>query len=79
MRVNTEWGGFGDNGELDFIRTKWDLSVDEGSLNSGAQTFEKMISGMYMGELVRQVLVDMVWEDLMFQVTQHTACRLYLL
>ena len=55
------------------------LLVDEASLNPGAQTFEKMISGMYMGELVRQVLVDMVWEDLMFQVTQHTACRLYLL
>ena len=53
--------------------------MDEASLNPGAQTFEKMISGMYMGELVRQVLVDMVWEDLMFQVTQHTACRLYLL
>ena len=56
--INTEWGGFGDNGELDFIRTKWDLSVDEGSLNPGAQIFEKMISGMYMGELVRQVRLD---------------------
>lgn len=64
--INTEWGAFGDKGELDFIRTKWDLSVDEGSLNPGKQTFEKMISGMYMGELVRQVLVDMVWEELMF-------------
>ena len=41
--------------------------MDEGSLNPGKQTFEKMISGMYMGELVRQVLVDMVWEELMFQ------------
>ena len=30
-------------------------SVDEGSLNPGKQTFEKMISGMYMGEIVRQV------------------------
>ena len=65
--VNTEWGGFGDAGELDFIRTKWDESVDEGSLNPGKQIFEKMISGMYMGELVRQVLVDMVWEGLIFQ------------
>jgi len=65
--VNTEWGAFGDNGELDFIRTKWDLSVDDTSLNPGKQTYEKIISGMYMGELVRQVLVDMVWEDLMFQ------------
>jgi len=41
--------------------------VDDTSLNPGKQTYEKMISGMYMGELVRQVLVDMVWEDLMFQ------------
>ena len=50
----------------DFIRTKWDEAVDAGSLNPGKQTFEKMISGMYMGELTRQVLVDMVWEGLMF-------------
>jgi len=64
--INTEWGAFGDKGELDFIRTKWDLAVDEASLNPGKQIFEKMISGMYMGELVRQVLVDMVWEGLMF-------------
>jgi len=69
--INTEWGAFGDKGELDFIRTKWDLAVDEGSLNPGKQTFEKMISGMYMGELVRQVLVDLVWEELIF-VDQNT-------
>ena len=55
---------FGDNKELDFIRTKWDEAVDSGSLNPGKQTFEKMISGMYMGELTRQVLVDMCWEGL---------------
>ena len=65
--VNTEWGAFGDNGELDFIRTKWDEAVDEGSLNPGKQIFEKMISGMYMGELTRQVLIDMVWEGLIFR------------
>ena len=22
--INTEWGAFGNQGELDFIRTKWD-------------------------------------------------------
>ena len=27
MVVNTEWGAFGDNGELDFIKTKWDENV----------------------------------------------------
>ena len=44
-----------DQGELDFIKTKWDRAIDESSINPGKQTFEKMISGMYMGELVRQV------------------------
>jgi len=64
--INTEWGAFGDNGELDFVRTKWDEQIDEQSLNPGKQTFEKMISGMYMGELVRLVLEDMVEEGLIF-------------
>ena len=56
------FSAFGDNKELDFIRTKWDEAVDSGSLHPGKQTFEKMISGMYMGELTRQVLVDMCLE-----------------
>eukprot|EP00096_Caligus_rogercresseyi_P013471 TRINITY_DN6113_c0_g1_i1.p1 TRINITY_DN6113_c0_g1~~TRINITY_DN6113_c0_g1_i1.p1 ORF type:complete len:536 (+),score=189.85 TRINITY_DN6113_c0_g1_i1:261-1868(+) len=66
MLVNTEWGGFGEAGELDFILTKWDLAVDQLSVNPGAQIFEKMISGMYMGELIRQVLVDLIKDDLIF-------------
>ena len=67
MVINTEWGAFGDNGELEFVRTKWDLEVDRMSLNPGKQTFEKMISGMYMGELVRLVILDMMDEGLIFQ------------
>merc|ERR1712223_2198803 len=66
MVINTEWGAFGENGELDFVRTKWDRSVDENSVNPGKQIFEKMISGMYMGELIRQVLVDLMKDDLIF-------------
>jgi len=66
MVINTEWGGFGDNGELDFIRTKWDEAVDDMSVNPGKQIFEKMISGMYMGELIRQVLLEMMTDDLIF-------------
>ena len=66
MVVNTEWGAFGNQGELDFIRTKWDRSVDKLSINPGKQIFEKMISGMYMGEVVRQVLVDLCHEGLIF-------------
>ena len=45
MVINTEWGAFGDNGELNFIKTKWDECVDELSVNPGKQIYEKMISG----------------------------------
>jgi len=70
--INTEWGAFGDNGELEFVRTKWDRDVDCMSLNPNKQTFEKMISGMYMGELVRMVVVDMMEEGLMFNGHKNT-------
>jgi len=37
MIINTEWGAFGENGELDFVLTKWDRRVDELSVNPGKQ------------------------------------------
>ncbi|XP_069816610.1 hexokinase-4 isoform X3 [Dendropsophus ebraccatus] len=66
MCVNTEWGAFGDTGELEDFRLEYDRVVDEGSLNPGQQLYEKMIGGKYMGELVRLVLMKMVNEDLVF-------------
>ena len=66
MIVNTEWGAFGNKGELEYIVTKWDRRVDKASVTPGKQIFEKMISGMYMGEVVRQVLVDLYEEGLIF-------------
>ncbi|KAL4636042.1 hexokinase-2-like [Arapaima gigas] len=67
MCVNMEWGAFGDDGALDDLRTEFDREIDAGSLNPGKQLFEKMISGMYMGELVRLILVKMAKEGLVFQ------------
>ncbi|XP_035235228.1 hexokinase-2 isoform X1 [Anguilla anguilla] len=67
MCVNTEWGAFGDDGSLEDLRTDFDRDIDAGSLNPGKQLFEKMISGMYMGELVRLILVKMTKEGLLFQ------------
>ncbi|KAI3371844.1 hypothetical protein L3Q82_006725 [Scortum barcoo] len=66
MCVNTEWGAFGDDGALEDLRTEIDREIDAGSLNPGKQLFEKMISGMYMGELVRLILVRMTKEKLLF-------------
>ncbi|XP_067124034.1 hexokinase type 2-like [Centruroides vittatus] len=64
--INTEWGAFGDNGCLEFIRTKYDREVDAASLNPGVQLFEKMISGMYMGEIARRVFIDAINQKLLF-------------
>ena len=59
MCINTEWGAFGDDGCLNIVRTIYDDEVDKQTINPGRQTFEKMISGMYLGELVRVILVDL--------------------
>lgn len=70
--VNTEWGAFGDNGILDFVRTNWDHEIDINSVNTGRQKFEKMISGLYIGELCRRVMVDMALEgQVLFQTTMN--------
>uniref|UniRef100_A0A4W3HXL2 Hexokinase-2 n=1 Tax=Callorhinchus milii TaxID=7868 RepID=A0A4W3HXL2_CALMI len=66
MCINMEWGGFGDQNALDDVRTEFDREIDRGSLNPGKQLYEKMISGMYMGELVRLILVKMTKEGLLF-------------
>ncbi|KAI3378971.1 hypothetical protein SNEBB_006978 [Seison nebaliae] len=60
MIINTEWGAFGENGELDSIRTNVDKELDEESVNAHKQVFEKLLSGMYLGEIVRKVILDMV-------------------
>jgi len=64
--INTEWGALGNTGSLDFIRTKYDHSVDQNSKNCGKQVYEKLISGMYLGELTRHILVDVTQKNLLF-------------
>ncbi|XP_032678925.1 hexokinase type 2 isoform X2 [Odontomachus brunneus] len=66
MLINTEWGAFGENGVLDFVTTEFDRAIDENSINPTKQLFEKMISGMYMGELTRLVLEKLVNAGLLF-------------
>lgn len=67
MCVNMEWGAFGDNGELDDFFTQFDRFVDDCSNNPGKQRYEKMISGMYLGEIVRNVLMDFTTKGLLFR------------
>ncbi|XP_073211230.1 hexokinase-3 isoform X11 [Lepidochelys kempii] len=67
MCVNMEWGAFGDNGCLDAFFTPFDRQVDEASLNPGRQRFEKLISGMYLGEIVRYILLELTAKGLLFR------------
>lgn len=66
MLINTEWGAFGELGVLDFVVTEFDRAIDENSINPNKQLFEKMISGMYMGELTRLVLEKLVNAGILF-------------
>ncbi|KAI9203107.1 uncharacterized protein BJ171DRAFT_443643 [Polychytrium aggregatum] len=58
MIMNTEWGGFNDPAVLPI--TSFDHSLDRASSNPGIQVFEKLISGMYLGEIVRYTITDLI-------------------
>ena len=64
--INTEWGAFGNTGSLDIVRTEYDLRLDRESVNPSKQVYEKLISGMYLGELTRLILVDAVQKGIIF-------------
>ncbi|KAF3015934.1 glucokinase [Neopestalotiopsis sp. 37M] len=59
MVVNTEWGSF-DNQLNVLPNTSYDIELDQKSVNPGIQMFEKRVSGMFLGEIVRLVVVDML-------------------
>ncbi|XP_026529015.1 hexokinase-3 [Notechis scutatus] len=67
MCINMEWGAFGDDGCLEHYITPYDDIVDKESLNSSQQRFEKMISGMYLGEIVRYVLLELASRNILFK------------
>lgn len=59
MAINCEYGSF-DNEHLVLPRTKYDIQIDAESPRPGQQAFEKMISGYYLGEVLRLILLDLV-------------------
>ncbi|XP_048330972.2 hexokinase-2, chloroplastic [Ziziphus jujuba] len=60
--INTEWGAFSTGLPL----TVYDREMDDASINPGEQIFEKTISGMYLGEIVRRVLLKMAKDGDLF-------------
>ncbi|CAM8935655.1 unnamed protein product [Rhodiola kirilowii] len=63
MVINMEWGNFRSS---HLPLTETDSELDVQSLNPGEQIFEKIISGMYLGEIVRRVLYKMADEAALF-------------
>lgn len=55
MIVNTEWGNYNLLPE-----NRYDRELDKNSKNPTQQQLEKMISGMYLGELTRLVVKDLI-------------------
>uniref|UniRef100_I3KL21 Phosphotransferase n=1 Tax=Oreochromis niloticus TaxID=8128 RepID=I3KL21_ORENI len=59
MCINTEWGGFGDDGSLDDILTEFDVEVDKTSINPGQK--------LETDKIVRLVLVKITKDKLLFK------------
>jgi hexokinase len=56
--INTEWGGYSDISVLPV--TTYDKTLDQLSANPEEQLFEKLISGLYLGEIIRIVIMELV-------------------
>ncbi|XP_066363658.1 hexokinase-5-like [Miscanthus floridulus] len=63
MVINTEWGSFKSD---KLPLSEYDKAMDFESLNPGEQIYEKMISGMYLGEIVRRILLKLAHEASLF-------------
>lgn len=47
-------------------RTSYDVTIDQTSNKPGEQAFEKMIAGLYLGEIFRLVMCEMIDEGILF-------------
>ncbi|KAL9232128.1 hypothetical protein vseg_007270 [Gypsophila vaccaria] len=63
MVINTEWGNF--NSPL-LPLTDYDRALDLDSPNQHKQILEKMLSGRYLGEIVRRILLHLAEDGALF-------------
>ncbi|PIN01737.1 Hexokinase [Handroanthus impetiginosus] len=61
--IHMQWGNFTSS---HLPLTEYDISLDAESIDPGSKIFEKLISGMYLGEIVRRVLLKMAKEAALF-------------
>lgn len=59
VAINCEYGAF-DNEHIVLPLTKYDHIIDRDSPRPGQQAFEKMTAGLYLGEIFRLALLDLL-------------------
>ena len=64
--INTEYGAF-DNDRKVLPLTPFDRSIDEDSVHPGTQIYEKMVSGLYIAEILRYIFLKWHEEGKLFK------------
>ncbi|KAI9788838.1 MAG: glucokinase [Peltula sp. TS41687] len=59
MVLNMEWGSF-DNHLRVLPNTQYDIAVDKDTPNPGIHMFEKRVSGMFLGEILRRTILTLL-------------------
>lgn len=75
--MSTEWGSL-DNKLSALPATQFDVELNNHSVNPGDQMFEKRTSGMFLGELLRLVILELYSDERLqlFQKHRHSASGL---
>ncbi|KAG2328419.1 hypothetical protein Bca52824_011147 [Brassica carinata] len=76
MVVNMEWGNFWSS---HLPRTSYDIDLDAESSNPNDTGFEKMIAGLYLGDIVRRVILHMSQVSDIFGPTSSLLSEPYVL
>ncbi|PWZ03843.1 hypothetical protein BCV70DRAFT_153874 [Testicularia cyperi] len=68
MAINCEYGAFDSfkHEHMAEIRTKYDEHIDMHSNKPHEQSYEKMIAGLYLGEIFRLCICDLIDEGVLF-------------
>ena len=64
--INTEYGAF-DNDRIVLPLTPFDRKIDEMSIRPGTQIYEKMVAGLYIGEILRLIMLSLHEEGKLFK------------
>ena len=66
VAINTEYGAF-DVSQKILPRNHFDRVIDQNSSRPGQQLYEKMVAGLYIGEILRLVLLDLHEQHYIFK------------